>query len=45
LREGRVDFPVLLYTVTNFHRARQSHAISRGISAPHVDTVALMRDG
>jgi hypothetical protein len=43
--EGRMDFSVLFYTVTNFRKPGHSHVISRGIFAPHLGTVAPLKDG
>jgi hypothetical protein len=45
LREGRLDFPVLFYAVTNFRKTRHSHVISWGIFAPRLVRIAPLEAG
>jgi hypothetical protein len=45
LREGRVDFSLLIYTVTNFRNTRHSHVINRGIFAARLGRVAPLKGG
>jgi hypothetical protein len=45
LREGRVDFSLPLYRVTNFRKPRHSYVISQGIFAPRLGTVSPLKDG
>jgi hypothetical protein len=40
-----VDFSLLFYAVTNLRKPRHSHVISRGIFAPRLGRVALLKDG
>jgi hypothetical protein len=44
VREGSSDFSVPFYTVTKFRKTSHSHGISQDIFAPHLSTVAPLKD-
>jgi len=45
MREGRMEFSLLLFTGTFFCKPGQNHVIVRGVFAPHLGTVVQMRVG